>query len=169
MDLKEKLIFSNKNKPKSVILFASFLFVISFSCLIGTFLLPDDFFFFKIFKRHALVFLAYLFYFFGNKLATFYTIEIDYKNEKVTLIESKLLSKNSKIYSSLPEYISLNGNLLSFDMKIWLEGNQHFVFSKSYEYNEILNLSKKMAKLLEVDIFINIEKNDKHWLEYKDL
>lgn len=168
--MKEKLTFTNKNKPLHILALASFLYVISAVLIIGLFIFPDDFFFFKTFKRQALIVPSYLIYFFANELATFYILEIDYENQSVSVTRTRLFFKNVVRYSdSIPEYISLNGNLLSYNLKIWLTGNKHLQFSKGYKYDEILVLAKQMAKVLEVDIYINIDSKEKYWIENNEL
>lgn len=168
--MKEKLTITNKNKPLYILAIASILYVIAFTLIIGLFLFSDDFFLFKIFKRHALIFFSYVFYFFANELADFYTLEIDYQSQSVSVTRTRLIFKKIVRYSdSLPEYISLNGNLVSYNLKIWLSGNKHLQFSKGYEYDKVLELAKRMAKLLEVDIYVNIDSNDKYWIENNEL
>lgn len=168
--MKDKLIFTNKNKPIYILAIASLLYTIVICLVVGTFLLPDDFFLFQIFKRHILLVIGYGVYFFADYLATFYTLEIDYKDQIITVKRTKLIFSSVVKYSdSLPEYISLNGNLLSFDLKIWLTGNKRLQFGKSYNFEDVLNQAKEMSKLLKVDIYVNVESKNKYWIENKDL
>lgn len=166
--MKDEIIISQGKRSLWHNILAAFFYTVAISCII-LFFYDLIFFFDEINARNEARYLQIAIFSAGTAIYFSLTqsYHFDFKNSQYKHEHALIMFKIGK-WKNLPplEYVSVFKKDDDFyQVNLWYVGNKHFKIYQMYDGEEALDVGKKLAETLQIDLLDSRIANDSKWIE----